>query len=181
MEYTHAMRHAIIPLALVISQTALIAQPAGGLTWTMPAEWKAEPARPMRAATYSIAPVSGDKDAAECGIFFFGTGQGGSVEDNIERWRAQIVGPDQKPAPSKIDKRAEGRLNITIIDSSGAYTGMGGPMAAGSRSVPGYRLLGAVVQGPGGNVFVKFTGPANTIAANQQKFDQLLASFRSVK
>jgi hypothetical protein len=175
------MRHAILPLFFIVSHAGLIAQPAGGLTWTMPAEWKAEPARPMRAATYSVAPASGDKDAGECGIFFFGAGQGGSVEDNLERWRAQIVGPDEKPAPSKIDKRAASGLTITVIDSSGAYTGMGGPMAAGSRSVPGYRLLGAVVQGPGGNVFVKFTGPAKTIAANQQKFEQLLSSFRSVK
>jgi hypothetical protein len=59
---------------------------------------------------------------------------------------------------------------------------MGGPMAAASRAVPGYRLLGAVVEGPGGsNIFVKFTGPAKTVAANQQKFDQLLASFQADK
>ena len=66
------------------------------------------------------------------------------------------------------------------MDSSGAYTGMGGPMTASSRAVPGYRLLGAVVQGSGdNNIFVKFTGPAKTIAANQQKFEELLSSFRA--
>jgi hypothetical protein len=37
--------------------------------------------------------------------------------------------------------------------------------------------LGAIVEGPGGNVFVTFTGPAATVAANQQKFEQLLNSF----
>ena len=66
---------------------------------------------------------------------------------------------------------------MTTIDTSGAYTGMGGPMMASPKAVPGYRLLGAIVEGPGGNVFVKLTGPAKTIAANQQKFEQLLASF----
>ncbi len=40
-----------------------------------------------------------------------------------------------------------------------------------------YRLLGAIVENTGGNVFLKFTGPASTIAANQTKFDQLLESF----
>jgi len=40
-----------------------------------------------------------------------------------------------------------------------------------------YRLLGAIVEGPGGNVFIKFTGPAKTIAANQIAFKQLLNSF----
>jgi hypothetical protein len=54
---------------------------------------------------------------------------------------------------------------------------MGGPTAPSHGGVPGYRLLGAIIQGPAGNVFVKFTGPAKTIAANQQKFEQLLASF----
>ena len=54
---------------------------------------------------------------------------------------------------------------------------MGGPMKGEKTVKPGYRLLGAIVEGPGGNVFLKFTGPAKTIAANQQKFEQLLASF----
>jgi hypothetical protein len=43
---------------------------------------------------------------------------------------------------------------------------------------PFYRLLGAIVEGPGGNVFLKFTGPMKTIAANQAKFEQLLTSFQ---
>lgn len=176
------MRNAILPLTLTLSQAVLFAQPAGGLTWTMPADWKAEPARPMRAATYTVASAPGDKDSAECAIFFFGAGQGGTVEDNIERWRSQILGPDGKPAAPKIDKRAERGMNITMVDSSGAYTGMGGPMTVSSRAVSGYRLLGAVVQGSGGNnIFVKFTGPAKTIAANQQKFEQLLSSFQAQK
>jgi hypothetical protein len=55
---------------------------------------------------------------------------------------------------------------------------MGGPMATSTRAVPGYRLLGAIVEGPGGNVFIKFTGPAKTVAANQTKFEQLLTSFQ---
>jgi hypothetical protein len=41
---------------------------------------------------------------------------------------------------------------------------------------PAYRLLGAIVEGPGGNVFFKFTGPTKTISANQPKFEMLLNS-----
>ena len=72
-------------------------------------------------------------------------------------------------------------LAISAIATSGEYSGMGGPMAASSPAVPGYRLLGAIVTGPGGNVFIKFTGPEKTIAANQQKFEQMLASFQPEK
>jgi hypothetical protein len=168
--------------ALCLAVAALSAESAGGLRWTMPAGWKAEPERPMRAATYIVPAAPGDSTPGECAVFFFGRGQGGSVADNIERWRNQIVGADGKPAQAKIDKRQIRGLSITLADASGGYTGMGGPMAAASRAVPGYRLLGAVVEGPGGsNIFVKFTGPAKTVAANQQKFDQLLASFQADK
>jgi hypothetical protein len=186
------MRIALLFFALFLGSAALVAESAGGLRWTMPAGWKAEPERPMRAATYVVPAAPGDAAAGECAVFFFGRGQGGSVADNIERWRSQIVGADGKPAPAKIDKRSARGLPITLVDASGGYTGMGlpagasakagGPMAASSRAVPGYRLLGAVVEGPGGNnIFVKFTGPAKTVAANQQKFEQLLASFQADK
>jgi hypothetical protein len=176
------MRLPLIVSGMLVAGAIVAAESAGGLRWTMPAGWKAQPERPMRAATYVVPAAPGDKDAGECAVFFFGRGQGGSVQDNIERWRSQIVGADGKPAASKIDKRQAGGLAITLVDSSGGYTGMGGPMAASARAVPGYRLLGAVVEGPGGsNIFVKFTGPAKTVAANQNQFEGLLASFQVEK
>ena len=42
-------------------------------------------------------------------------------------------------------------------------------------------MLGAIVENPGGNLFIKLAGPAKTIAANQAKFDQLVASFAKDK
>jgi hypothetical protein len=53
---------------------------------------------------------------------------------------------------------------------------MGGPMVASAKPVPGYRLLGAIVEGPGGTLFFKFTGPAKTVAGQEKNFNQLLAS-----
>jgi hypothetical protein len=131
----------------------------------------------MRAATYSVAPAAGDQTGGEVVINYFGLGQGGSVDANIERWKSQVHGPDGKPAQAAVAKRTVRGIQMTTIDASGAYSGMGGPMMASPKAVPGYRLLGAIVEGPGGSVFVKFTGPAKTVAANRQKFDELLASF----
>jgi hypothetical protein len=111
-------------------------------------------------------------------VYFFGAGQGGSVDANVERWKGQFQGPDGKTAPAKVATRKVGGLTLTTIESAGAYSGMRGPSAPSGSLVAGYRLLGAIVEGPGGNVFVKFTGPAKTIAANQQKFESLLASFQ---
>ena len=39
---------------------------------------------------------------------------------------------------------------------------------------PGYKLLGAIVEGPGGNVFFKLTGPAKTVEAARADFNKLL-------
>jgi hypothetical protein len=129
----------------------------------------------MRAATYRITPAPGDKESAECAVYFFGSGQGGSVEANLARWKGQFT-QGGKAAEAHVGKRRVHGLAITTIDISGDYSGMGGPMAAHSV-MPGYRLLGAIVEGPQGSIFIKFAGPAKTAAANQAKFEQLLGSF----
>jgi hypothetical protein len=51
---------------------------------------------------------------------------------------------------------------------------MSGPKVA----KPGFKLLGAIVQGKEGAVFFKFTGPAKTVEAAQKAFEALLASVK---
>jgi hypothetical protein len=175
------MRSAIVLASFGLLSASVLAESAAGVRWTAPDGWVNEGSRLMRAATYRIAPAAGDKTSAECGVYFFGAGQGGTIEANLERWKNQFKDPSGKVAPAQIAKRTIHGLTITTIDTAGEYSGMGGPMAASSSTVQGYRLLGAIVTGSGGNVFVKLTGPAKTIAANQQKFEQMLASFQPDK
>jgi hypothetical protein len=133
----------------------------------------------MRAATYPVTPAPGDHDPAECAVYFFGQGQGGDIQSNIDRWEGQFQTTSGKPAPAKVAKLTIHGLTVTTIDVSGEYSGMGGPLAAApAKAAPGHRLLGAIVEGPGGNIFIKFTGPAKTMTANQPKFQQLLDSFQ---
>jgi hypothetical protein len=157
--------------------TNLHAESVAGLKWTAPPGWKSQGARPMRAATYNVPGAAGNLDAGECAVYFFGAGQGGSVEANLERWKGQFKQTGGKPVTPTIKKRTIHNLHVTTIDAAGEYSGMGGPMAGGKTVMPGYRLLGAIVEGPAGNVFVKFTGPAKTVSANERKFEQLLNSF----
>jgi hypothetical protein len=175
------MRKSLFVLSILVASASLFAESAAGIRWTAPANWKTEGPRPMRAATYSIANAAGDQGIAECVVNYFGPGQGGGVEANVERWRGQVLGADGKPAQAKIDKRTVRGVPITMVDSSGTYTGMGGPMSGGSKPVAGYRLIGAIAEGPGGSVFFKLTGPAKTIAAEQKNFEQLLASIQPDK
>lgn len=131
----------------------------------------------MRAATYTVPAAPGDTEASECVVYFFGQGSGGSVEANIERWKGQILKADGKVADAQIQKRAIHGMPVTAIDSTGTYTGMGGPLAPGAVTKTQYRMIGAVIENPGGNLFVKFTGPVKTVSQNKAKFDQLLQSF----
>lgn len=144
---------------------------AGGIEWTVPAPWSAGAAGPMRVATYALPPTTA---SGECAVFFFGAGQGGSVEANVERWSKQFEGA---PAPARSLATVAG-LRVTKVEIGGAYLAPGGPMMQSTGKRPGYRLLGAIIEAPAGNVFFKLTGPAATVAAAKKDFETLLASIR---
>ncbi len=160
-------------LLLLASLSVIRAETGAGVRWTAPASWKAQAARPMRAATYVVPAAADDKEAGECGIYYFGQGKGGSVDDNMKRWIGQFEPAQQEAQPHK---RTISGLNVTTIDLSGTYTGAGGPMATAKTIKPGYRLLGAIMEAPEGLIFIKFTAPAKTAAANQANFENLLKS-----
>ena len=176
-QYTSRMRITLLAAVLLLSPVFAFAESAAGLQWTAPPGWKNAGPSPMRAATYSMPPAAGDTAPSECGVYFFGAGQGGSVEANLERWKSQFSDAAGKPPVAKTGTRKINGLTVTTIDTHGTYSGLGGPFAAG-KPAPGYRLLGASVEGPGGNIFLKFAGPEKTVAGNQQKFEQLLASMK---
>jgi len=145
---------------------------AAGIQWIAPASWKLLPARPMRVATYEI-PAAPGAESGECGVFHFGQGQGGSVEDNLARWAGQF----EAVAPPKKEDRTIHGLRIHMMDVSGAYLASGGPMMQSQgKKKPGYRLLGAIVEAPRGLVFFKCTGPAATIGKAQTEFQSLVES-----
>lgn len=169
------MMHRIL-LATFVS-TAAFADGAAGLHWTAPTTWKNEGSRPMRAATYAVPAGAGDSEGGECVAYYFGQGQGGTVDANVQRWTGQMQDASGQPVKNpEVKKKTVHGLPVTTIDATGTYTGMGGPMAASKSAKPGYRLLGAIVEGPQGSVFFKFTGPSKTVAANQKSFDQMVAS-----
>jgi hypothetical protein len=148
----------------------LLAESAAGLQWTAPAGWTAKGSAPMRAATYEVAD-------SECVVYFFGIGQGGSVEANLDRWKGQFT-LNGKPGPAKIAKLQIHGLNVTTMDASGTYTATGGMAMTPQAPKADYRMLAAIVEGPDGDIFIKFAGPAKTVAANSAKFDALLHSFQ---
>ena len=147
-----------------------------GVSWTIPAGWETGPDRPMRVATYWVGTGSVKGD---CAVFFFGPGQGGSVQDNIDRWIGQFVQPDGAASKEKaaIKKETVAGLQVTTIDLSGTYiASMGGPMSSQKEERPDYRMLGAIVEAPEGPVFFKLTGPEGVVMNSFDDFRQLVES-----
>lgn len=162
------------------AQAPQAAPEAGGLTWTSPSGWETQGTRPMRVATYRIAPAKGDAEAAELAIFYFGAGQGGAVDANVKRWLGQFQKADGTPISEKDARTKKETLNglaVTTLDVKGTYTG-GGPMMGPSTPKPGYRLLGAIVEGAEGPLFFKLTGPERTVASAEKNFRKLLESVK---
>ena len=153
-------------------ETTAAGSSAGSVRWTTPARWETKPAGGMRAATYIIPAAEGDSEGGECAVF---VNLGGGVEANITRWIGQFEKTDGEP---KQKKETINELPVTTVDVSGTYKG-GGPMIGQpSMSKTGHRLLGAIVEGPEGDVFFKLTGPVKTVAAAENEFQEMLKSVK---
>jgi hypothetical protein len=158
------------------------AAPAGagdGLTWTVPASWVEEPpASSMRKAQYSLPAAPGDPEPAQCAVFYFGAGQGGDIQGNVDRWAAQFAdAAGGHPAPTVTEGTVGGR-KVMRVTTEGTYTPspmMGGDMTPKS----GQMLLGAIVEGSDSNWFFKCTGAKKTMELHRKEFDALIESVRS--
>lgn len=164
----------------VSTKTSVLLNSVGGITWTVPKSWRPGQAGVMRAATYIIDPVSGDKDSAECGVYFFDGGQGGTVQGNLDRWIGQMEQPDGSPSTdkAKIEKFQVNELQVTTVELTGTYKSAAGPMMQVKEQKPGYRMKGAIIEGPRGSVFFKITGPDKTVMSAAMSFMAMLKSCR---
>jgi hypothetical protein len=158
-------------LLMSVALLASVEGSSGGIRWSVPARWQVAAPKPMRVATYTIPGVAG-AEAGECGVFYFGTGQGGGIDENLQRWVGQFEGAS---APKKSERTING-LKVHLIAVSGAYLAPAGPMMQSQGKKSGWSLSGAIVEAPEGNVFFKSVGPAATIQKAQPEIDELLKS-----
>jgi hypothetical protein len=148
---------------------------AAGLALTLPDGWRPEaPSSGMRAAQ---ATIDGSAGPGQLAVFFFGPGGGGGVDANIDRWISQMEMPAGAAAPARETFQAGG-LQVTAIDLTGtlkASTIGSFP----STDQPGYRMIAAVVEGPGGPWFLRAVGPEATMAEQREAFLAMLRGART--
>jgi hypothetical protein len=150
-----------------------------GFRAPLPPNWVAQPpASSMRVGQYRVpgAAAAGD---AELVVFYFGKGQGGTVEANIGRWASQFSTPDGRPAKPRVGKLKANGLAVTTVELTGSYArGVGmGPQGAAK---PDQTLLVAVIETPEGNITIQLHGARETVAAQRKGFDAMVKGFRKV-
>jgi hypothetical protein len=153
---------------------------AGELRYKVPAGWTAEkPTSDMRVAQYKLPKAEGDGEDALLVLYYFGQGQGGSAQANIDRWINQIKQPDGQLSKgrAKTDTLSVNGLPVNTVDVTGNYSGGMSPDSAPANSKSIYRLRAAVIDTPKGSYFVKLTGPEKTINHWDQAYTEYLKSF----
>jgi hypothetical protein len=153
------------------------AQEALQITWVDPPAFKrVPPSNPMRKAAYVVPRAAGDGDDGELTVFYFGAGQGGGTDANVERWVKQFG--DVKPSDvRRADREANGLRQHTVELDSGTFSA-GTAMGGSGAPKPNYGLLGGIVEAPSGSYFFKLTGPSKTVAQAKSDFYKLLDSIK---
>jgi hypothetical protein len=148
-----------------------------GYTTAIPTGWVSRaPASAMRLAEYTVAAPNGGT-GAEVVVYFFGKGQGGNVQANLARWKAQFSTPDGSPVPETITRDSTGAFPITFAEYRGTYArgiGMGSPETA----KPDQRLLAGIAETPRGTMFIQLFGPAERVSAER---DNLMTFVRGLR
>lgn len=147
------------------------------ITWLDPPSFKrVPPSNPMRKAAYVVPRAAGDSEDGELTVFYFGPGQGGSIDANVDRWVKQFG--EVKPGDvRRADRQANGLRQHTVELDSGTFSsGMPGQP---SKPKENFGLVGGIVEAPSGTYFFKMTGPANTVKAAKPEFYKLLDSIKT--
>jgi hypothetical protein len=154
----------------------------GPFTLEVPSGWVEQtPRSRMRRAQFALPRAGGDSEDGELTVFYFGMGQGGSTDANISRWIGQVGQPDGSSSRdnAKIRQSQVSGFRMTEVDVSGTLKASNMPGAPQRPARAGYRLLGAVLEGPQGPWFFKLVGPEKTISRWADSFRQFIASARS--
>jgi hypothetical protein len=172
------------PFISALPKVAATPAPAGSaeqeplhITWLDPPSFKrVPPSNPMRKASYVVPHAEGDAEDGELTVFYFGPGQGGSIDANVDRWVKQFG--DVKPGDvRRADREANGLRQHTVELDSGTFSS--GMPGGSNKPKNDYGLVGGIVETPSGAYFFKLTGPAKTVKQAKPEFYKLLDSIKT--
>ncbi len=168
----------IYPLALCISLLSLTFPALGEedesltvseFTFTFGKPWKSQQVTSsMRAGQLTYDHADENLKDVDLVIYFFGAGQGGGTQANIDRWIGQFEGAPE----TKIEEKEMNGKTVTFLTAKGTYKeSMGGPFSGNSTPQNDYIMLAAILPSSQGDVFLKLTGPSDSVEALKEDFD----------
>jgi hypothetical protein len=173
----------LIALSLVAAPLAVSAEEheiglaEGKITLEAPESWvKKTPKSRIIDFEFEVPSEEGDDTPGRMTIM----GAGGTIDDNIVRWIGQFEQPDGSASKDKM-KREETKIGgqkVYLVDISGTYKDQSGPFAPAVKRED-YRMLAAIIATEKhGQYFVKFYGPKETVAKNEQNFKKMMESLK---
>ena len=125
----------------------------------------------MRKAQFVIKGKDGK--SAEVVFFHFGPGAAGGVQANVQRWMGQFKEPADKLKAKFSDETVDG-VKVSYVTAEGTF--MKGPPFGGNKvPVPNSGLLGTIIGGKKGAVFIKTTGPKAIVKGTEKALKAMVA------
>jgi hypothetical protein len=138
---------------------------------TAPAGWgRKEASNMFVTAEYVLPRAEGDEADGRLTV----SSAGGSVKDNIDRWRTQFGDKPSKESQETIN--VEG-VEVTVVDFSGEFNDQRGPFAP-AVTRPNYRMVAAIIPIGEELHFIKAYGPQKTMETHTPKILDFIKSVR---
>jgi hypothetical protein len=151
-----------------------------GLKSAAPASWKEEaPSNQMRLAQFKLPKEKGDEFDADVVIF---KGFGGTVRENVNRWKGQFIPPEGKTIDdvAKVTEIKIAGRDATLLDVHGTYLFKRRPIDPDERAEkrPGFHMLAVQFSGPQNLYHIRLVGPAKTVEKYKAGFEDWLKNFK---
>lgn len=150
----------------------------GRIDLKVPKAWeKKKPKFNIVEAEFAPKPVKAKTEVARLTVM----ASGGSIEQNVDRWKGQFSQEDDS-STSEHTKQKQEKVNgmvVHLVDITGTYADSAGPFAGNAVERENYRMIAAVVETKvAGNYFFKLYGPKETVAENEKRFLQMIKSIK---
>jgi hypothetical protein len=146
----------------------------GGLVLTAPSGWsRKSPQSSFILAEFALPGVSGSESDGRLTLSV----AGGSVADNVQRWKGQFGGVG---AAFKQESQTINGIQVTLVDCRGDFNDQRGPYAPAVKRTD-YQMLAAIIPVDSELHFVKAVGPRSTIAAHAERIKKFIKSVKASK